>query len=311
MNKAPSTGASEDIRRAKYEAAVAQDWRYEQFFRFLRVSPSYLLAHRLAVGRLKSRGIARPRDILEVQAHYKRLGPASEQSYREWWSDTGQFLFGVAIEPEPEVFLRLARMQEPTDAQLDDLQQGIEEYLLTERPSLASPPTLIMALPIHPDRQVLLQAINRLLSEVGVLEQTDQRVAEYKVIRNKIREATVRHAWNVLIERVAAPADALWQIGNRARVSELHITDEGASGDDPEVRDRRRVMAILTSRELQRAYLLAENAARGRFPCLDRLPDDPGRPRFDNQVLASVMADEVNAMASKMSPPPASHPRSR
>ena len=298
MHAVPKSEPTEVIRRRKYEAAVSQDWRYEQFFNFLRISPSYLLAHRLAGKAMKRRGLSLPGDIREVQVHYERVGPLMEQTYREWWSDTGMYLFEVAVEPEPEVFLQLARMQEPTDAQLDEVQQRVEDYLLAERPSLASPPTLIMALPIHPNRQVLLQAVNQLLSEIGVPEQPDPRIAAYRVLRNKIREATVRQAWKVLVERVAAPADTLWQIGNRARVSELHITDEAASGDDPEIRDSRRVMAILTSRELQRAYLLAENAARGRFPSLDRLPDDPGRPRFDTQALADALADEVRARTS-------------
>jgi hypothetical protein len=40
-------------------------------------------------------------------------------------------------------------------------------------------------------------------------------------------------------------------------------------------------MEILTSRHLHRAYLLAENAARAKFPSLDPLPPDTARPGFD------------------------------
>lgn len=303
MNNPVASPDQEERQRARYEAVVSRDWRYEQFFNFLRISPSYLLAHRLASGAIRRQGAARPTDFREVQAHYKRLGPVIEQTYRAWWLDTGQYVFGVAVEPELEVFMRLARMQEPSGAELDRLLQSVEDYLLLERPTLASPPTLIMALPIHPDRGVLLQAINHLLNQMGTVEQSDRRVADYHVERNKIREATVRQAWRVLVERVAAPFDALWRIGNRAGVSKLHTTNEAASGDDHEVRDRRRVMAILTSRDMQRAYLLAEHAARGRFPCFDRLPDDADRPRFDLEALASVLADEVRGTTNRLSFP--------
>ena len=41
----------------------------------------------------------------------------------------------------------------------------------------------------------------------------------------------------------------------------------------------------MTSRLIRKAYRLAENAARGRFPSLDPLLAAPSRPKFDYEAL--------------------------
>ena len=105
-------------------------------------------------------------------------------------------------------------------------------------------------------------------------------VALHSMLKNKVREASVVKALRTARERVAHPDEPLWRIGNRAQVSPLHVTASRADAMDGEIRDKRRIMAILASRELQRAYRLVEHAARGRFPCLDALKPDPYRPVF-------------------------------
>lgn len=272
------SGADERRRRERYEATTWRDWRFRQCFEALVLSPSYRLAHEIASGVIPrpSRGL--PRDFALVEKTHKDFGPVHGRAFAEWWEEDGQFVFGVAIEPEMELFTSLPYMEEPTGEQLDALYRRIDDYLVFDRPTLGSLTTLVMAVPIHPNRQAMMQAFGQLISAAYGGREQPQRVAPHSMLRNKIREATVVKALRTARERLAHPDEPLWRIGNRARVSPLHITSSRANPADGEVRDQRRVMAILTSRELQRAYRLVEHAARGRFPCFDPLPEDPHRP---------------------------------
>lgn len=271
-------GADERRRRERYEAATLRDWRFRQCFEALVLSPSYRLAHGIASGVIPrpSRGL--PRDFTLVEKTYKAFGPVHDLAFPQWWEEYGQYLFGVAIEPELELFTSFGFMEEATGDELDELYQRMEDYLVVERPSLGSLTTLVMAVPIHPNKQAMMQAFGQLISAAYRGREQPQRLALHSMLRNKVREATVVKALRTARERLAHPDEPLWRIGNRARVSALHMTASRADAADGEVRDKRRVLAILTSRELQRAYRLVEHAARGRFPCLDVLPPDPNRP---------------------------------
>ena len=271
-------GADEQRRRKRYEAAVSRDWRFRQYFEALLLSPSYRLAHGIASGSIRRRPRELPRDFPLVERTYKAFGPVPDLGFADWWEDYGQYLFGVAIEPEIELFTSIRFMQEPTGSELNALYQRIEEYLVVERPSLGPLTTLVMAVPVHPNKQAMMQAFGKLISTAYGGKEQRQRVALFSMLRNKVREATVVKALRTASERLAHPEEQLWKIGNRARVSALHMTASRADAADGEIRDKRRVMAILTSRELQRAYRLVEHVARGRFPCLDPLTHDPHGP---------------------------------
>lgn len=270
--------AEERLRQKRYEATLSRDWRFQQCFEALVLSPSYRLAHEIASGAIRrpSRGL--PRDFALVEKTYKAFGPVHGRTFSEWWEDDGRFVFGVAIEPELEVFTSLRYSEHPTDDDVEALFDRIDQYLVIDRPSLGSLTTLVMAVPIHPNKQALMQAFGQLISAAYGGKEQPQRVAPHSLLKNKIREATVIKALRTARERLAHPDEPLWRIGNRARLSALRATPLKANAADRTVLADRRIMAILTSREIQRAYRLTEHAARGRFPCLDPLTRDPNRP---------------------------------
>ncbi len=104
---------------------------------------------------------------------------------------------------------------------------------------------------------------------------TKEKLIELK--HSRVREHTVEQALRLIHKQIGAPYLRLFVLGQRAGISPVHNTDENVARRNAAGRD---VMDIMTSQRLQRAYRLAEHAARGRFPCLDPLDDDPGRPVF-------------------------------
>jgi hypothetical protein len=187
------------------------------------------------------------------------------------------------------LLLKLDLHQQSSSLDVGRAQEALKDYLFVDRPAQSDPATLIAALPIHGDRKSMVRAFNKLLSPIYGTDKKPVRAVPYSVIQNKIRETTLLKALRVVRARGAAAAAGdkklkrLFVIGNDKDVSPKNKTNEQTASVD--AKDQKRHMAILTSRQLHNAYLLAENAARGRFPCLDRLPDDPARPKFDYAAM--------------------------
>ena len=60
------------------------------FFRFLLISPSYQLAHRIATGEaVTNQEIARVKDWDSVLTTYSRCGNVFELPFLKWWEQTG------------------------------------------------------------------------------------------------------------------------------------------------------------------------------------------------------------------------------
>jgi hypothetical protein len=273
------------ISRKRHELSITSDWRYPRFLDFLQISPSYRLAHLLAVGKVKRRGLKLPADFAEVELTYAAFGDVTRTYFWDWWLKTAQYQFGASLKPEAKVLLKLNLKQEPSVDDIEKAKSELADYLYVDRPAQGNQALMVVALPVHTDRKTMLKAFEKLLDANYGSQQKPVGVAPYSIIRNKMRENTLMVALKVLRARAALPNERLFVIGHKTKVSpanEITDFDRRARG---EYSNERKQMEILTSRHLHRAYLLAENAARGRFPSLDPLPDDPNRPPFDYKQL--------------------------
>jgi hypothetical protein len=114
---------------------------------------------------------------------------------------------------------------------------------------------------------------------------------------SRVQERVVKQAHRLISAQVTAPHKRLFELGKRARIAPIYDTDEHAARKDVSGRE---VVDIMTSQRLLRAYRLAEHAARGRFPCLDPLDDDPGRPRFNAEILRASSARHAAALGERV-----------
>jgi len=273
------------VSRRRHELSVISDWRYPRFLDFLQISPSYRLAHLLAVGKVRRRSLALPADFDEVERTYAAFGDVTQTYFWDWWLKTAQYQFGVSLKPEAKVLLKLNLKHEPSADDIEKAKIELTDYLYVDRPAQGNQALMVAALPVHTDRKTMLKAFEKLLDEHYGTQQRSVGVAPYIVIRNKMREQTLKVALRVLRARAALPNERLFVIGNKVNVSPANATSNFSQRARGEDSDKRKQMEILTSRHLHRAYLLAENAARGRFPTLDPLSDDPNRPQFDYKQL--------------------------
>jgi len=272
------------LSRERYELSVVADWRYRHFFQYLQVSPSYRLAHLIAVGRLDRKAQSLPKDFSAVEATYAAFGDVSRTHFWDWWIKTAQYQFGVSAQAQPKTLLRVDLREQVTEETIKSTHAELDEFVLVDRPAQGNLATLVMAIPLQPNRKALLKQVSAMIDAAYGKEREQKGIAPYHMQRNKMREATLKMAMRVLRARAARPKDKLFVIGNLTNVSPSNWSDERLKRDLIEA-NKRENMEVLTSRHLHRAYLLAENAARGKFPSLEALPNDLARPHFDYQQL--------------------------
>lgn len=279
------------VSRKRHELSVTADWRYPRFFDFLQVSPSYRLAHLIAAGRVKRSDQPLPADFAAVERTYAAFGDVTHTYFWDWWLRAAQYQFGVSLKPEARVLLKLDLRQQPAETDIAHAQTALSDYLFIDRPAQGNQAAMVVALPVHTDRKTMLKAFERLLDEAYGSVRQQAGVAAFAVQRNKMREHTLRMALRVLRARAALPNERLFVIGNRANVSPANVTGEQRRRVNAEDSDKRKQMEIMTIRHLNRAYVLAENAARGLFPSLAPLSSDTSRPLFDYKLLQRQFKD--------------------
>jgi len=270
------------ISKKRYGLQIKADWRYEQFFNFLQISPSYLLAHNIAIGKIDRRSIQLAKDFDVVEMTYTAFGEVWNTDFWAWWVKRAQYQFGISATPTVHQLAKVEVRESATDKMVSNAQSEIEQYLLADRLAEGMPASMIVAVPLHGDRKQIVKQFADMLDKVYDAKAHMRGISLYQVTRNKIREATLKNAMRVLRAKAAMPKKPLFVVGNKSKISPAYETDEHKKLRNDE---RRRLMEILTSRQLQRAYLLSEHAARGIFPSIDKLPEDEARATFNYVVL--------------------------
>ena len=303
-NRAKLVEEAVALSQKKYELAVVADWRYRRFYEFLQLSPSYRLANLIAQGKLDRSECVLPTDFELVEATYSAFGDVTRTIFWDWWLKTAQYQFGVSATPRAKSLLRVEMRKEVDDDMIRSTHDQLDEFVLVDRPAQGNLATLVIAIPLQNDRKALLKDISRLIDEAYGKGAAQSGIAPWHMIKNKMREQTLIQARKVVLGRAARPKAKLFVIGNITNVSPANWSDEKLKRDKVEA-NKRENMEILTSRHLHRAYILAENAARGRFPSLDPLPSDRNRPNFDfvelqNQFKAYMRYLESEVLKAKV-----------
>ncbi len=254
---------------------IGGNWRYFALFRLLQLSPSYWLAHEEAISGVSPQSRL-PTEFELVRQTYGLFGPLWEIPFWEWWVQRGQGAFGL-VDPAKPVVLAQTHGQGLTEA------AGLSRKVLEHFSAADQPPSLLLAVPLSGSKAAILAEFERLLDNGRA---NLNNAARYQIITDKTRRETV----NAAIRTVQAKAHfggPLYVAGNRAVIAEYVRTDDSkASGYG----DERRIMAMVTSRQLKRAHIWSENAARGRFPSSQPPASDKDWPPFDFQELEPRLA---------------------
>jgi hypothetical protein len=260
---------------------------FELMFEFLRLSPSYELARREASGNLVDDDrVSLPSDFDQVRQTYKLLGDVQNTLFRQWWLNHGLMAFGVPhARPKPR---GLAVLEASVDTQPDALTETLSQYLSSTRRDEGLLFVLVLAVPLAARRSEVLTEVRKLLDQHEMGEQLLPK-PQFRLMGQRLRAKVLFNGVRLLWFRAAKPKWELWRLGAKAGLSSTYssVLDVNAPRkvkDVFEMHDRE-MMSKITFRALTKFEAIAENAARGRFPCEEPVDKAP----FDYPALSRIV----------------------
>jgi hypothetical protein len=264
----------------------------------LELSPSYLLAHRIAVGDVARENTKLPARFDEVERTYRIFGSVQTPTFWDWWEARGRHGFGMSAELEAASLGFFRGGEAVTRESTDEVARSLLGYLHEERARAGLPATIVLALPVVGSRRAMIQAVSRLVDDAldGVaargsgtmilLRPSDMERAE--VIRAlqcvmlwaAAEELQGRGRPKKQAEGTVKPSVKLHNIGMRLGLAgevfdramrEGGLESRNEAFGDEQVRNE---VARKTLPLLEKGWCLIENAARGSFPRSDDLPVD-------------------------------------
>jgi hypothetical protein len=228
------------------------DRRYDLWPEFLQLSPSYNFACRVAKGlATKDEFFAEVTDADLVWETRQDFGDVWSVGLPEWRNQNTMRLFGQSLSDLKLKVLHL--MQSGEYAQKNDMADALDTYFGRTRPEMGNPLSVVISVPLDADRSVLLQTFSEMITYY------------------KARYAVMQQTLNVAKARAYAPDLPLWEIGMNVGVNETYASEmRTKTYRKKEAVIPKNVLAATTGRFLKHALCLAENAARGKFPCYEQ-----------------------------------------
>lgn len=274
---------------------VESNWRYPLILPYITQSPSFIAVTKKH-NKLKVAKRELPNDEKRVFEIADKFGLLNvEYGFDDifnikWWNKTGKFLYG-------------------TKFAIPDIKQTLVKAGQTKTFKVKSSesPTINLEIPTN---LTATEAISRIRQIFYIYRElfnvefgtplSPKYDAEFKLEPSKLRKDTlVKGAKALAMYREGTP---LWQIGNSLKLSADNLVrGSGSDLDQDKLADQKRVLSIMALRLVKTALLIAENAARGRFPLdkpfpqakLDNYKRSPGRP------IGSKRPKRINVMKFK------------
>lgn len=245
--------------------SAATTWKYELVVDYLKASPSYS-----AVAKLISKGIDTQKLTKDGQAVaqvIKDFGPIYKIQELEWWINYGMRLYGIQ-KPTQEV-----RVLGELNAQNKTLtaKHHSDEYLVVEFPLSISI--------TEATKQFRKLATQHRFSNSKPASITPK----YELLKTKLTRRTLQLGLDALRQyKKGAP---LWAIGNSLKLNASQCFNPKYEALE-KYSYNKELLSIAASKLIKTAALVAENAARGRFPSnqpfkeavLTPYARKPGRP---------------------------------
>jgi hypothetical protein len=244
LNPLLSLGAKHE----KEGVAVVADPRYDLVCDYLKASPSYEAVMR-KLAKQKS-PYQLPKDFKALAQVVSDFGAIYKMNEMDWWEKIGKRIYGISA-PLPNV--KVVGALDSKNKELTNTWNGINS-VVAELP-------LNLTLP-----QALTQLRKQLATYNFSAALPKQTAPLYQLSNSKLRIDTLQNGLTAL--RLYKKGLPLWKIGNQLRLIPAQSFIESKVGDmlEDEIANRKELLSIAASRLIRCAALVAENAARGRFP---------------------------------------------
>lgn len=259
----------------KKHVYAKQDWRFQMFFEYLRISPSYQMALESTEDAL----LAHFNDIERAKSIWKTrtdFGNVHEYLFKEWWLEKGLPLFGIhTSKPRLHYVQRLSHLADDTNL-LVDANRTLSEFIRGKFANEGKPDSALISIPLGQSTTTIVRQLKKLLSEIEKEQTVHRPVAAYQVQNNKLQYRRLISGIRLMYMRAMHPDEELWRIASRAKISHSHgRIDFRSPKKDANNANSRRMLTIMASRLLHDAAIISENAATGIFPSLQPIETGP------------------------------------
>lgn len=236
---------------ADYEAKgiyVAPDWRYALIYHYFIASPSYQAVERDLLGQKSPYPL--PKDYKLVAKVIRDFGPLYKMREVSWWRETGMHLYGIKA---PAAQARL----------VGSLNQGREKLVVHK----SAYDSVVIDFPLNMTVSDAVKQFKKIASGFDFIKTTPKALKpKYQLEKIKLREKNLKLGIDAL--HLYTKKMPLWQIGNILDLVPSKTFEESllSSKNAYKYSENKEVMSIAASRLIRNAALVAENAARGRFP---------------------------------------------
>ena len=267
---------------------------------FLRISPSYALAHKIrnqSIGPAKQKsmifGLYKNdsktltksqselllKDFEKVLTTYDDFGDVTTTDFDAWWMSRGIHLFGSPYDKPIPIKIAGIAKQETYELQFE---KALKHYFEVRLANQGQPPALIVGIPLGLPKRVLMQRISKLIDEEKVPVENLAKRATKPLAVQRLRSEPLFIMLRLLMGRAQHEDWPLWKLGLQAKVSDkfskldIQVNKKRMQDSGAKVN-----LNILTSRYLLKAKLVAENTARGEFPSSKKVP----LPNYDFEEI--------------------------
>lgn len=239
-------------KKTSQNAADLVSLEYELFFKYLRVSPSFQLVHAIRKGDKSTSSAKGVMHLSQVMKIYDIVGDVFNTNFPAWWETKGHLLFAGKEFIYLSIKLDLIKDKRSELARIKNIIDKQYEKHLRQNSLLQLQKNKIRFQTLE-DRMLLLEA------------------KAYDSIFDKPKSP----GWKLL--DIAEVLNTKHGLRYRVKKTTLNTYE-------------RSYLTMLSSRHLNEALLLAENAALGKFPCLDK---NPSSLKFDLWRVSELQGIEA------------------
>ncbi len=252
---------------------------YALWLEYLKLSPSIALAHKFVNSPQKLTDKEKQQipqdfdDILKVYDHFAMKDLIDiHVSNVDWWRKYSEYLFGFPGNHEKVRSILEISNNKAIDASIyaEQFTQFVNENLTQQR--INNVGHLFLAIPLIGDKTTILQQISDLLPPEKLRSIQKKTNSLYSLNAERIHLEPLKVGLRMIWMKARDPNIAKWKLGVKAGVSEKYSYLNPDSEELPkEEADARRTVGIIANRSFRNALFIMENAARGRFPCTDKI----------------------------------------
>lgn len=272
-----------EFSNSRYYAAITR--RYELFFEYLRISPSYAAALASNSEEELARRLGNADRASKVWRTREDAGDVFSLKFKEWWLSVGHKMFAVFAQPMTVEPISPLWRGGQNDELLDFSTKNLKLHIENAFEQQGRPDSVLVSIPLGRTRLETRKEIDEILDWAESKFPPDLPTPKYILEKNRIQDKRLELGLRLVTNRAVYHKEEFWRAAARTQISSSHKVDPFAPKKSEDVLDGRRAITIMGLKLYNETLWIAENAAMGVFPSLSQVAVHP----FELQELGEKL----------------------